>query len=196
MHTYQSVRPHSRLTHEPSGYYFEFRFDGDFDLQYVTFSPGLGKLFGEERVGAWPPARDALKIWAEVLSLELNEIDLWASIASEKTLMVSVGASSAPDSQFDSAEQQRIQKALNEIREYLISTQNLAVDQQEVIAARLAYLEGASRRLGRKDWVIVTIGVLTNIIVTAGFGPTQAHELIQFAGKVLGWVVEHKLFLP
>ena len=195
-HSYLGGTPASRLTHGPSDYYFEFEFDGDFDLQYVTFSPAVGKLVGQERVRTWSNARDFVRIWAEVLSLELSEIDLWESIATEKVLNVKVEASPVEDTPFDPVEQQRIRANLNEIKEYLESTQQLDDEQREVVTARLAYLEDASTRLGRKDWVLVAIGVITNIIVTGSFSPTQAHELLQFAGRVLGWVVAHKLLLP
>jgi hypothetical protein len=60
--------------------------------------------------------------------------------------------------------------------------------QLRFINARLAYLEDASKRLGRKDWMTIAVGIVTNIVVGAAFAPDTARELFRMAGQLFGWI--------
>jgi hypothetical protein len=184
------------LTHNPTQYFFEFRFEPNTDFGSVRYSPAAEKLAVSTRAPSWHYARLEIEEWVTALAREVNEPDLWVTVATESQLIESVGMPQTENLPFDAAERQRIQLCLIEIREYLASTQSLSEGQLETVNARLAYLEGASERLGRKDWMVIALGTFTNIVITASFAPAQTHELFQFAGRVLSWVLEHRLFLP
>ncbi len=182
------------LVHASSSHYFKF--DLSPEGHFVEFTPGKDKFVGWNHPGSWNSLIPYFCDWLSHLREELGAPNLWESIASEKRLMANVQSGKAEDIPFDNNEIKRIEKSLIEIKQYLATTQGLNERQLKIVDARLGYLEGAAQRMGRKDWIMLATGVFTNIAVTAALTPDIARELFQFAGQMLGWILDHRLFLP
>ena len=183
------------LLHSSSGYSFQFDRHPQ-KGQCVSFSPGDGKFEESEIVSQWYQVVDRLEYWLKCLEAEVTQPELWETIVSEKRLITNVQPGASDDAPFNRDELKRIDKSLGEMKLYLASTQNLNEQQTRIVNARLDYLGEAARRMGRKDWIVLVTGVLTNIAVSAAFAPSTTHELFRFAGQVLNWIFSHKLFLP
>ncbi len=182
------------LLHKTSNYFFQFDTHPSRG-RHVFFSPGDGKH--EENQGAekWEQVRPFVHYWLARLKQEVSQPDLWASIGTEKALVVNVQPGTS-DEPFNQDEIKRIENSIEEIKRYLASTQNLTAEQLRFTNARLTYLAEAAQRMGRKDWVLLAVGTLTNIVIGAAFAPPAAHELFRVAGEMLNWIVHHRLFLP
>ena len=90
---------------------------------------------------------------------------------------------------FSATEQQRISDNLRELKEYMIANLHLTASGQSFVEARLSYLEEASRRMGRKDWIIITVGVLVTIAVNLALPPETVRELFRVATDFLEWLL-------
>lgn len=181
-----------RLTHGPSSHYLQITFGADGYFAKMAFSPGDYR-FQEFRVaGNWALMKREVQEWVRYLERELKEPDFWETIADEQILMAELAEVNGEDPPFNSAEQARVKAGLDEIRIFVASTQQFSEGQLEMIEKRLNYLVGASSRMGRKDWLLLATGVLTNIVITAAFTPSTAHELFRFAGTIFRWILEHR----
>lgn len=127
--------------------------------------------------------------WAGFLKREISVPDLWASMQTEREFM-SGGPSTAANTPFDRSEKERISKSLSEIRGFLESTQKLSDAQMADVSSRLAHLEEAVNRVGRKDWLAIAYGTLVNIAFTAALSTEQAKAFIHYATTSLGWLID------
>jgi hypothetical protein len=175
----------SQPTHSATGFYFKFDFDRG--SHHATFSPGDGSTTSSVYPAAWGGQLHWCTQWLRQLHRELEEPDLWSSVTEEKQLVASA-SSDLENTPFSLEEQQKISLAIAEIRIFLLDTNRFAGPQVQFIEARLKHLEEASRRLGRKDWITLAIGALTNIIVGVALAPDAARELLRMAGGLLGWI--------
>jgi hypothetical protein len=176
-----------RLAHSPSGLYFEILFSGGF-LKSVTYFPGSNGRKGYVQVGDWNGVMRNAELWAAFLKREVSVPDLWASIQTEREFM-SGGPITTANSAFGQNEKERISRSLNEIRGFLENTQKLSEGQLAIVSSRLAHLEDAANRVGRKDWLAIAYGTLVNIAVTAALTTEQAQAFIHFAASSLSWMM-------
>lgn len=176
-----------RLVHKFSGYFYQF--ENHRDLNYGWYSPGVN--FPAELTGAASWSEQILNVnaWLKKLKRELEEPDLWEAIAKEKVLS-EISVDQNENIPFSIEEKPRIQESLNEIKQFLISSQSFSADQLNYLDARFNYLEDAASRLGRKDWIIIVIGTLMNTIITLAITPSIARDLFRLAGTILGWLVK------
>jgi hypothetical protein len=175
---------------------FFFFFDRFANGKHVgTYSPG-----GQERAVTviaedWPAQLKNVQAWAGNLKREFAEPDLWTTISEERKL--AEGASSGNDnSPFSPDERQRLAQDIHEIKEFLARTFALNQEQAKFVDDRLHYLTEASERLGRKDWINLTLSVLMTIIMGLAMPPDASRELLRFAGQVFNWVIANQLFFP
>jgi hypothetical protein len=87
-----------------------------------------------------------------------------------------VYASSA-NTQFTVAEQYEISKQLRAIRESLKQNFKLSTEQAKRVEDRLNEAEEASRRLGRKDWILLFSGAVFSLILTDVITPDVAQHI-------------------
>jgi len=184
----------AKLVHRQTGYFFEFDLkDG---RHFAIYSPGRDTRQTRVRPGAWQYQFDEVLEWVSCLKRETETPDLWAAVAQEKQLVEAASASDVDDSPFTPGEQDRIHAKLKEIQEYLFATKELTEGQADYARRRFEYLEGAVSRLGRRDWLHTTIGVLTTIIVGVALSSDEARELLRFVGSALGEFFGGHLALP
>jgi len=184
-----------RLVHVPSGGWFLF--DLRAGNHSCRFSPGGETLVEEQYPGDWTNQFHYVRQWLRHLKREVEAPDLWAAISRETALVLGAGvAGDAANTPFSSSERQRISASLGEIREYLVATQQVSGARLAFVEERLRYLEDASGRMGRKDWINVVAGALINIVVGAALAPEAAKDLLRLAGSALAWVLGGTPILP
>ena len=176
----------SELRHDV-GHFFQFDYRGH--KHFCTYSPGLETQQESQYPGNWPLTLGYLRNWLTFLKREQEAPDLWETLRQGTSLIEAAVASADDNRPFTQAEKDRISASLREIREHLRSTEALDEARQRFIDARLDYLAQASARLGRKDWINMTVGVLGNIAVGALFTTDSARELFRIAGVVLRWLL-------
>jgi hypothetical protein len=67
---------------------------------------------------------------------------------------------------------------LREIKDYLRQERLLSDEHFSLLDARFDQAEEASRRLGRKDWLLLFIGLIFSLIVTDLLPPAVAEHIL------------------
>jgi hypothetical protein len=180
----------SRLVQVNTNYYFQFDFLKS--SHFYEMSPGDSKQIEKIHSNSWHLQLSAFQRWVQNLKREIEAPDVWSAIANEKILS---DASLAVDNntKFTIEENIRIGQNLNEIKQYLLSTQPFSLEQKQYLDARFNYLVDASERLGRKDWFLLVVGTFMNIIIGLALMPNVARELLRIAGTLLKWLVVPQL---
>lgn len=178
-----------RLTHTPTDSYFIFDISNGWwkGRYFPSQSKAAEDFFGHTHT-SWPIVLENFESWLSVVRREYAEPDLWAASQQEKKL-IAEKIDDLENSPFSETEQSRIAIAVNELREFLIFNAKHSDSQVQFVTTRLQHLEEASHRLGRKDWITLAMGTLTNIVVGAALAPDAARELLRTAGSLFGWVV-------
>lgn len=183
------------LTHVSTGFYFVFDRRGR--SANPRFFPGDDRKaeFDCGRVASSEDVSFELRHWLSIVKNEIDEPDLWL-LAKEDKKLIAANIDDLENAPFTASEQQRIGTAITEIHAFLkVSGEHSHAD-LEFIQSRLNHLAEASSRLGRKDWITLAMGTLTNIALGVALAPEAARELVRTAGALLGWVVGHVPLLP
>lgn len=189
------VEPIQQLTHRPTGYYFAFdRYQISANPRSLPSNLAAAEM-DHERMNTWHGVLKAVSVWALIVRREYLEPDLWELSQSDKKLVVTQ-ISDLDNTGFTAEEQQRLASSIKELREFLLASATQTDTQRKFIEARLQHLEEASGRLGRKDWITLAMGTLTNIVVGVSLAPEAARELLRVAGALLGWVVGSVHLIP
>lgn len=183
------------LVHQPTEYYYAFYEEED-GTHWPVYSPGPESLVLYLNLGTqgWQHKITNINRWLDYLKREVEAPDLWEALSQD--LKFIDAASDLEDTPFSQQELTYISSALKEIKEYIVSTQNLTSDKLTYIESRLDYLEKSSKRQGRQAWIHTTIGVLFTIVVGAAFAPDAARDLFRFAANALSQIINSPLLLP
>lgn len=184
----------SILTHVPTSYYYKFDFDYN-GYHYGLWSPGNDRANDAGRTENWTGQRSSFALWAQYLKREIDEPDLWEELSKEIKL-AEVAASDTSNAPFSIEEQQIVVAKLQEVKEYIRSTQELSEEKEEFINKRLTYLEESAKRQGRSDWLHTAIGVFFTIVIGAAYAPDAARELFRFIGTTFQQILNTMISLP
>jgi hypothetical protein len=164
----------SKLVHVPTEYYFAV---GGYS---VISCPGpKGKVQQESHNGDTKVKDGYLETWIKRLRDEVDAPDLWERILKSKKLADLPVSPEVDNRPFSKKEQEYIAKHLQEIKRYMISTQDLNAEMQRAIESRIDYLIEASERMGRKDWHMTLMGIVATLVIAAVVTPERAQELFR-----------------
>jgi len=185
------------LIYRYRSYYFIFNLDIP-NGGSIEYSPAMNTekytINARDTFESWEKVLGIVNYWLELVKRDI-EPDLWNLLAEETKLSDAV-ISDSDNTPFSSEEQKMISEKLLEVKEYIVATKELSEKQLGFINARLGYLEEASNRMGRKDWVNITVSVLFSIIIQVMFSPNEARELFRFAAAALQRVLHTMIPLP
>ena len=119
-----------RVIHKPSGYYLEF------DDFLVRYTPGETRLHEDKRCTNWQGQLQAVDHWLRNLVREVETPDLWAGLSQEAELLGPEPAE-AENTPYTADEQVQIEKAIEEIRIYLISMHSLGPEPLATVNRKL-----------------------------------------------------------
>jgi len=74
--------------------------------------------------------------------------------------------------------------------------QGIEEKHQGAIEARFAYLEDATNRLGRKDWLAILISSLIGLALQVGLQGEGTREFLRFASHIVRQLLGQVLYLP
>lgn len=182
----------SKLVNNSSAYYFIFDFHKG--KHFCEYSPGEEKQVDIEYPGSWNLQLDYFKHWISYLKREIYSPDLWSALKAEKGIL-EAATTKESNELFSSEEKIKLKANLNEIKLYIFSTKSLQSNETSFIENRINYLVESSERLGKKDWINITLGVLINIILFLSLPAEAAGELFRFASNTLKWLISESLKL-
>jgi hypothetical protein len=129
-----------------------------------------------------------LRAWLAIVKREYETPDMWAELAQARDFAIGPALGDTENTVFDEEEQEQISAQLRELREYLVSTQELTGDQLRMIDARLGYLEEAARRTRRIDWRNLLVGSLISLVLEQVVPVTAIQAAFQFLGRALDYL--------
>jgi len=168
-----------RITHTPSGSYFIL--GGDLLRHTWSYVVGDGWLSLPYEGFSWSAVLAGVRRWAEEVKLDADTPDLWAQLRHGREILTGAGYEAVENTHFTPDEQTEIAKQLREIKEYLEKTHSLSSEQMLRMEARFDELEGATRRVGRKDWLLMFGGAMFALIVTDLLPPEAVQHIFAMA---------------
>ena len=175
-----------RLTHKPTGYYFDF-FAGM--SHSCAFSPGDDVRRAHHVTGQWRHQIKLVQDWLGYLRREYESPDLWAAFRQERSLVEAAAASEGDDGSFEPSELRYVRRQLLELKQYVLQTQQLTSEQADLVTTRFNYLENAALRQTKADWLHTFTGVLLSLALRLAVSSDGARELFQVAGRMFAQLV-------
>ena len=98
---------------------------------------------------------------------------------------------------FSADEIRRIAVSVDEIHVAAQTRNDVTPEQLDLLRRKLDEMTEAASHLGRRDWINLAVGTLTNIVVAAAFESGFARFLFRTAGAALQWLFGGSMkFLP
>ena len=138
--------------------------------------------YHEHRGQSWGALLELARAWCE----DLKEPDLWHDIEAAREIFDSASTEGADNAPLTPEERTEISAQLAAIKESIRNTYTLSSDTLSRIEARLDEAEQASRRMGRKDWLLLFSGTVLTLIVTDIVTPDVAQHIFTMALQSLG----------
>jgi hypothetical protein len=130
-----------------------------------------------ETEALWPNVTHLIVKWARAILKGVEESanapDLWAGLGQSSELL----ATSGENTSFTAPEQAEISGQIRQVREYINTTYKLTAEQLSEVKDRLDHAEQASRRMGRKDWLMLFNGAVFSLVLS-DLIPSQAVQHI------------------
>jgi hypothetical protein len=182
----------SNLEHRDSGFYFLFDHgrDSAYGSHFLECHPGEDIPVYREYSGGWDTLKQSFLTWLRSVKRELETPDLWSQLANEPALIAVVSNLPPGNEPLTAEEQTKVADAVAEIRAYLKEREVLDEQRWNSVDEKLDSIIEASQRLGRKDWILLTVGSLVSIFVSGAFAPDQAAVYFQFAMNVFRAALE------
>ena len=106
-----------------------------------------------------------------------------------------LGADDIANTPFEPHEVSRIRASLKGVQEDVAQRPDISPEQQDYVNRKLDEVIDAATRVGRKDWINLAIGTLTNVVVNSGLSSVVARFIFQATGDALAWLVGQTLRL-
>jgi hypothetical protein len=142
----------------------------DLRSQAHSLGPPWGVVL--ERAAAW--AR-AIGRW---MAEEVYTPDLWEELLAAKRLFGAQSLRGSENALFDIDEQAEISKQIQQVKIYVKRTYELSTEQFSRVEARLDEADRASRRMGRKDWLMVFNGAVFSLVLSDLVPPSAAQNIL------------------
>jgi hypothetical protein len=107
-----------------------------------------------------------IRAWVNEIKQVSETPDLWAEMLRSRELITEIQQTDSDNTPFTQDEQRQIAAQLQEIKKQVREQFELTNEQIEQIDARLDEAEDASKRIGRKDWLLLFGGTILNLIAT------------------------------
>lgn len=166
--------------------------------EVVVGYPGLQNAVKDMKVGDAvlfeTPSDGILEVRA--LAIDYVNVKLLVSQVSPRPGIVGGFVDEGPNnSPFLSNELAQIASSVTNIKKELTQRDDIAAEQQELIAKKLDEIQAASGRLGRKDWINYVTGTLTSVCISAAFSPEVTRAIFLTVNSAFSWLFDNALRL-
>lgn len=161
----------------------------------ISYSPGEEHATEYHDAGKWTTVVRTFAEWLANVRRETEVPDLWEGLTREHQIIQDADEQPSDNLPFTDEELPRVQKALADIKTYILKTHKLSETQTKRIEARFDYLEKKADSFGRKDWLNIVIGVLLTIGLDHLRNGDSTRDLFLFAGEVFRQCLGTVLYL-
>lgn len=169
------------LVHSTTDYFFLF---DSFDQYYTTgavdkvrvcvYSPGTDRIEVGVQVSTWDSVILEFDTWLRNLKSEIDAPNLW-----EEFLRGDLGnAWKVSNKKFTDSERKAVQAQLNNVRELLVINAGNDSDKLKDINGKLDYLALETKKQGRRDWLLMFMGVIVSKATEWNLDTNQIKQII------------------
>jgi hypothetical protein len=134
----------------------------------------------------WSNVPDSAANWASDVKYDTETPDYWAEMRAQRELLAKTSLGRLENTRFTADEQAAISAQLHEIKNYIKENASLTSEQFRQVEARIDEAEAASRRLGRKDWLLLFLGTTVPLYVTDMVPATVVQHITALVLQGLG----------
>ncbi len=165
------------LTYEPLRTCFSISKDNRPNTYSAT--PVVGGVYlGDCTAASWDELMDSLGTWAEEVRYNMETPDLWAELEQVPRVLAAAQTADASNAHFTPDEQSEISRMLDATKKLVRERFELTSVQLAAIDQRLDDVEEASKRLGRKDWVMMFYGAVMSAFIADAVPPTVIQTVL------------------
>lgn len=144
-----------------------FGFDSDLERRYTCRFNVSGGIHGRRSAENYSILIDRwLPTWLQEIRETVGAPDLWEELKNRRQLLAEA-QSESENTPFTGEEQRKIADRLQEIKDQLREKSELTSEQLTEVHKKLDEAAEASKRMGRKDWLVFLLGTITALIITA-----------------------------
>jgi hypothetical protein len=160
-----------RITHRPTGSWFAYEPGTSFRQWSGAWRAGTDPRFVWMTADKWPGLVEHVREWARLVREWEQTPDLWALASSPG--MSAIGKSS--DNVFFTAEEQaEIAGRIDEVKALVREAFELEPGELEGLDQKLDEIKEATKRVGRKDWLIMLYGAALGMVLNDAVPPNVA----------------------
>ena len=174
-----------------------YKLSGEWPSEFTFYLADDNTFEVSHSVGGETPTEWGGRSWEAVLENDIpawvedirrdNEIpDLWSNALHGENFFTSNRYDDLGNMPFNVQEQAQIGKQLQEIKDYIKATCSLSNEQVTKIESTFKEAEEASRRIGRKDWILLFYGAVFSLIITNLLSPQAAEHIFMMALHGIG----------
>jgi integrase len=119
--------------------------------------------------------------WLREIKLTVGVPDYWTELQRSRKSIAIIQRGDFGNTPFTQAEQEQIVAQLQEIKKQVKEQFALSSEQMERIAERLDEAGEASKRMGRKDWLLLFSGIIFTLIIASTVTPDVADHIFTMA---------------
>ncbi len=98
-------------------------------------------------------------------------------------------------SPFTADEVREIDRCLQSSKQALKERPDITPKQFDYLSRKLDEVLAASRRMGRKDWIMLVVGAMTSMAAGSALSSSAAKALFEIVGDALSWLFQNPLRL-
>lgn len=172
------------ITHTPTGSYFNARWAPNIHSYAYNRRLGTDPVEPVHSVDEWDVLLNLIPQWTKDVADWAEIPDLW-EIRDGWRAFIDSGNEDTSNAPFTAEEQEAISGQLASIKESIKKTYDLTAGQEKKLDNRFDEFEKASRRLGRKDWILLFMGGIFSLILADAITPGIAEHILITAGHGL-----------
>ncbi|OCH30633.1 hypothetical protein A6E13_19035 [Aliivibrio fischeri] len=127
----------------------------------------------------------------EIRLMDLTSVSanlLLSQISPQPGLIAGTDSQSQENGSFTTSEIERVEQSINLLKGSIADNHEFTSEQVTLIHKALNDISDASNRLGKKDWINYTAGILTSVVVSAAFSDGARHALFSAANNAFSWL--------
>ena len=139
----------------------------------------------------WAETLSMIAAWAGELGYEIDTPDLWAELQQVPEILAAAQSAEGTNAPFTPDEQAAIWRRLDDVKQLVREQFELPAEQLAAIDQRLDDAGKASKRLGRKDWLMAFYGAVMSTFMTDAIPPhviqTIVTTVLHGVGHIFGF---------
>lgn len=182
---------HRVLMHKPTEATYEFWTVGS--RHFGSMHPGSDGGVLETPATSWLGQLEYFYRWAQTVKIEHDAPDLWAQAlaAAKETPLAPVR-----DEPLSENDRESIARLITGLKGWIAERMGAQDARLDAINEQLEYVQEASTRLGKKDWVAIAVGVVVTTAMSGAISPEDARSLLNVAWHGIQAIIAGAPLLP